>query len=226
MRWYLTTRARFGLALGCSSLASILLFVIGAISNHSFAFDYLIYNLSLAWIPLVLTLGIVRMLRTHVWSSWPTFILTLFWLGFLPNTFYMISDYIHLQQVAPSSLLYDVIMFSSFILNAFILGLVSLYTIHMELRKRMTLQGSWVMFTAIVLLTSYAIYLGRDLRWNTWDVLLNPASILFDVSDGLLHPASHSDMFSITFGFSLLIGSIYIAVWYALKTARQLKTSE
>jgi len=226
MRFYLSTRARFGLALGCSSIVSLLLFGVSVIRDHSFSFWYLVYNLCLAWVPLVLTMWIVRMLRTHVWSSWSTFIVTLFWLGFLPNTFYMISDYIHLQQVPTDDLLFDVVMFSSFILNAFVLGLVSLYVIHAELRKRMTVAGSWCMFAAITFLTSYAIYLGRDLRWNTWDVLLNPASILFDVSDGLLHPATHPDMFTTTFGFSLLIASLYIVVWYALKAARQLKLPE
>jgi uncharacterized membrane protein len=212
-----------GLALACSSLASVALFAAGALRNHSLTFDYLIYNLFLAWIPLILTIWLQRMLRTKLWSSWAPFVLTLFWLGFLPNSFYMISDYIHLQEVARVDLIYDVIMFSSFILNAFILGLVSLYVVHIELRKRVSLMSSWWMVATTIFLTSFAIYIGRDLRWNTWDVLLNPASILFDISDRLLAPHQHPEMFTTTFGFAVLIGSIYAVVWYAARALRQQK---
>jgi uncharacterized membrane protein len=212
-----------GLALACSSLASVALFAAGAWRNHSLTFDYLIYNLFLAWIPLLLTIWLQRMLRTKLWSSWAPFVLTLFWLGFLPNSFYMISDYIHLQEVARVDLIYDVIMFSSFILNAFILGLVSLYMVHSELRKRVSRVSSWWMVAVTIFLTSFAIYIGRDLRWNTWDVLLNPASILFDISDRLLAPHQHPEMFTTTFGFAVLIGSTYAVVWYAARALRQEK---
>jgi uncharacterized membrane protein len=226
MRWYVSTRSRLGLALAAASLASVALFLAGAMRNHSLTFDYLIYNLVLAWIPLGLTLWLQRMLRTKLWSGWAPFLLTLFWLGFLPNTFYMISDYIHLQEVARVDLIYDVIMFSSFILNAFMLGLVSLYIVHGELRKRVSLAVSWWMIAATIFLTSFAIYIGRDLRWNTWDVLLNPASILFDVSDRLLAPHQHPEMFTTTLGFGVLISSIYVVLWYAARALRQQKVPE
>jgi uncharacterized membrane protein len=223
MKWYVSTRSRLGLALAGSSLASVALFAAGAWRNHSLTFDYLIYNLFLAWIPLALTIWLQKMLRAKLWSSWAPFVLTLFWLGFLPNSFYMISDYIHLQEVPRVDLIYDVIMFSSFILNAFFLGLISLYVVHGELRKRVSLVSSWWMMTVTIFLTSFAIYIGRDLRWNTWDVLLNPASILFDVSDRLLAPHQHPEMFTTTFGFAVLIGSIYAVVWYAARALRQQK---
>ncbi len=222
----MTTRSRLGLALGCSSLVSVALFGVGALRDGSLKFDYLIYNLFLAWIPLGLTVWLVHMLRTRLWSSWSTFLLTLFWLGFLPNAFYMISDYIHIQEVTSGEVLYDVIMFSSFILNAFILGLMSLYLIHSELRKRVSLAISWWMMSAAIFLISFAIYIGRDLRWNTWDVFLNPASILFDVSDRLLTPKAHPEMFSTTFGFAVLIGSTYAVAWYAARALRQQKLPE
>jgi uncharacterized membrane protein len=226
MKWYVSTRSRLGIALACSSLASVALFLAGAWRNHSFTFDYLVYNLFLAWIPLFLTVWLQRLLRKKLWSHWSPFVLTLFWLGFLPNSFYMISDYIHLQEVARVDLIYDVIMFSSFILNAFILGLVSLYVVHGELRKRVSLKASWLLMTATIFLTSFAIYIGRDLRWNTWDVLLNPASILFDVSDRLLAPHQHPEMFTTTFGFTVLIGTMYGVVWCAARAIRTQKFTD
>ena len=51
------------------------------------------------------------------------------------------------------------------------------------------------------------------MRWNSWDVLLNPAGILFDISDKLIHPLTNLDMFTTTLSFFILLGSLYIVGW-------------
>lgn len=189
------------------------LFIAGAVANRSLQFGYLLWNLFLAWLPFVVMLALLRVLRTHYWSSWTALGLTLLWLLLLPNTFYMISDFVHIQDVLRHNLLYDVVMFTSFIFTASLLGFSSLYMIHAELRKRVALQTSSILIAIIIFLCSFAIYLGRDLRWNSWDVLVNPAGILFDVSDHLIHPLEHGDMFTTTFSFFVLLGSLYIVGW-------------
>src|SRR5690348_10288215 len=80
----------------------------------SLAFSYLPWNLFLAWIPLGLTALLVYYLRHHRWSNWPGLILTVAWLLFLPNSFYLVSDYIHLQGTPTESALYDAVMFTMF----------------------------------------------------------------------------------------------------------------
>ncbi|HSX33010.1 MAG TPA: DUF1361 domain-containing protein [Candidatus Saccharimonadales bacterium] len=223
MKWYVSTRGRFGLALLGSSLVSCLLYGIGVLFNHALPFWYLTYNLFLAWIPLGVALWLTRLLKHKLWSSWQAIVLTIAWLVFLPNSFYMITDFIHLRDYWQPDTVYEIIMFSSFILNAFILGLTSLYAVHSQLRWRMRDRNSTLTLGVIMLATSFAIYIGRDLRWNTWDVILNPASILFDLSDRLLHPFSHPEMFTTTLGFFALIASVYCIVWYAARTLHQQK---
>lgn len=208
-----SARERVVVSLGGLTAVSIGLFVAGAVANHSMQFAYLIWNLFLAWLPLMFMALLFRSLRTRLWSSWLPFVLTLLWLIFLPNSFYMISDFIHIQDVPRHNLLYDVVMFTAFIFTAALVGFCSLYLVHAELRKRMKMVSSSVLIGAILFLCSFAIYLGRDLRWNSWDVLVNPAGILFDISDHLIHPLLHLEMFSITFTFFLLLGSLYIVGW-------------
>lgn len=220
MRFYISVRARLGLALAFSSLASVGLFVVGAISNHSSTFAYLNWNLFLAWVPLIFTLWLEKVLRGNLWSSWRALILTILWLGFLPNTFYMISDFIHVQDVQRVDLLYDVVMFSSFIFNGVILGFVSLFLVHKELLKRLSKRVSTLLVALILLACSFAIYLGRDLRWNTWDVLINPASVLFDVSDPVINPRAHPQTFSTTLSFFVLLGSLYTVTWHIARNLR------
>ncbi len=226
MRWYVSTRARLGLALGVASLASVCLFLVSALRNHTWALYYLSWNLFLAWVPLLLSLWLLKVLRTHLWSSWRAIILTLFWLGFLPNSFYIVTDFIHLQDAPSVDLVFDVVMFGSFILNGFLIGLISLYLVHGQLRWRMRNRNSTLALAGIIFLVSFAIYIGRDLRWNTWDVLLNPASLLFDVSDRLLHAGAHPEMFTATFGFFVLIGTVYGIAWHAAKATRQQRMPE
>src|ERR1044072_493219 len=98
MKWYLSTRAKFGLAVGASSLLSVGIFLIGALANQSWDFWYFTWNLLLAWVPLLMILMLERSLRHRSWSDWQPIVLTLLFLAFLPNTFYMITDIIHLQE--------------------------------------------------------------------------------------------------------------------------------
>jgi uncharacterized membrane protein len=226
MKWYISTRTRLALALAFASLTSVLLFIVGALRNGSTVFDYLIWNLFLAWVPLVLMLWLSRVLRRKLWSSWQALTLTVMFVCFLPNTFYLVTDVIHLQETPRVDLVYDIIMFMSFILNGMLLGLTSVYLFHAELRKRLTMRKSWTLLLLLLLLTSFAIYIGRDLRWNSWDILLNPASILFEVSDRLLAPMAHPELFSTTLGFFALITSVYVVLWHAARALRQQKMTD
>jgi uncharacterized membrane protein len=223
MRWYLTTRVRLGVALGCTSLLSFCFFVVGALSSHDATLWYLNWNLFLAWVPLLIMLWLERTLRHRLWSSWQALLLTFLFVVFLPNTFYVMTDIIHLQEVAHTDLIYDVVMFNSFIFNACILGFLSIYLLHAELRKRISKQMSWLLVLATIFSTSFAIYIGRDLRWSTWDVLLNPASILFEVSERLLHPSMHPELLTTTCSFFVLLSSLYVVVWFAARATRQQK---
>lgn len=213
-RFYLSARARLGVALAASSLASVGLFFVGAWSNQSFEFAYLMWNLFLAWIPLFLVLQLERVLRTNLWSSWVALLFTALWVGFLPNSFYLITDYIHIQEVTPRvDLLYDVVMFSSFIFNGVLLGYISLYLVHWQLVQRVSARLATALIGFVLLLSSFAIYIGRELRWNTWDIIANPASLLLDVSDRVLNPREHPQAFTTTVTFFILLTSIYAVIW-------------
>lgn len=223
MRWYFSSTTRLGLALLLSSLTSIGLFLAGALSNHSFQFSYLIWNLFLAWIPLGLALWLHKVLRRKLWSSWEALAITALWLGFLPNSFYMISDFIHVQDVSRVDVLSDVVTLSSFIFNGVILGFVALYNVHYELLARVSKQAAHIIISFVLLVCSFAIYVGRDLRWNTWDVFINPGGILIDVSDRLLHPFVYAQTYTTTAIFFVLLGSFYIVAWQMVRAMRYQK---
>lgn len=203
-----------------ASGASIVLLVADGLHNNSFYFTYLIWNLFLAWLPLLFAFWLVGVLKNKLWSSWEGIGVSALWLAFLPNSFYMVSDYIHLQEVSSRDLLYDSVMLTSFISTAVVLGICSLYMVHQEFMKRFSVRTCNIWLTAILLLCSFAIYIGRDLRWNSWDILTNPGGLIFDVSDRFLHPSQFPEMFLTTGIFLLLISVLYGTAWYAIAMIR------
>lgn len=219
MRWRLSNTTRVACALVFSNLVSIALFVVGSITNHSSEFRYLVWNLFLAWIPLLLSMWLLHILKHKLWSSWLAIFVTLLWVGFLPNSFYMISDFIHVQDIPRVDLLYDVVMFCSFIFNGVILGFFSLYVVHHALLARVNYRSAHITIAGVLMLCGFAIYIGRELRWNTWDILVNPGGLLVDISSRLMSPASYPDALATTLTFFVLLGSVYLVVW---QTARML----
>lgn len=213
-------RNQYILALGISTLVSVGLFAYGAWRNQSLEFDYLVWNLFLAWLPLVFAVRLVAVLRRKLWSSWEAMGLSVLWLAFLPNSFYMISDFIHLQDVQRFDVVYDTIMLTSFIYTGVTLGFSSLYLIHLQLRRRVSRQAANFCVALTLFLSSAAVYIGRDLRWNSWDILTNPGGLLFDISDRILHPVSYPQMLLTIVSFFVLLLSMYGLLWQGSKLMR------
>lgn len=220
MRFYFSARTRLGLALLLTTVVSLVLFGIGMVRNNSTEFGYFIWNLFLAWLPLLFALWLGNTLRRKLWSSWEAMGVTLLWLVFLPNAFYIVTDLIHIRELHRVDFLLDVIMFASFVFNGLLLGYIALYGIHQELIKRVSNRMAATLIGGVLLLCSFAIYLGRELRWNTWDLLVNPGGILVDISDRFLYPANYPSAFEVTGGFFVLLGSMYVVLWQMARYLR------
>lgn len=211
-------------ALLASSLLSVALYLIGTVRYDSTDFWFLNWNLFLAWLPLLLVLCLVKYLKENQWLSWQGILLTLLWLSFLPNSFYLISDLMHLNSLYIADPLYFAVMIFSFSFNGLVLGFTSMYLIHRQLLKRLKpprLAHGCIAF--VLLLCSFAIYLGRYMRWNTWDIILNPAGVVFDVSDRIINPVAHGQTFQVTALFFVLLGSMYWVLWEIVAALQQKK---
>ena len=207
-------------ALLLTNFVSIFLFLLRTIGADSVRYWFMLRNLVLAWVSPLIAWWIVRRVAKTKWRTWQNIGLSVIWLGFLPNSFYMVSDLIHVHQTGEVSIIFDAVLFTSFIFNGFIAGFMGVLFLHRELLRRMTMQRSFAVITGVFALCGYAIYLGRVLRWNTWDALLHPSGLLFDISDNILHPLQHMQSFVVTLSFTVLITSFYILVWEFMQTIR------
>lgn len=209
-----------GRSLVYSALVSVGLFIVRVVSYHSYNYWYLNWNLILAALPLFFALCLARYLVKNPWYSWQGVLLTLLCLGFLPNSFYIGSDFIHVQYTEQATLLFDIVLLLSFTINGLIYGYISVYLIHKELLKRFRASTAHWLVGLLFLACSFAIYIGRYLRWSTWDVLVNPTGILFDVSERFLNPAAHTQTFETTALFFAFLAPLYIIFWRSIEALK------
>lgn len=210
------------ITLGASSLLSMLLLAARVVYSDTGRYVFMIWNLFLAWIPFALALLIMYASERKM-APWVRTLGFCVWLGFLPNAFYILSDFIHLHPTGEVSMLSDVVLMASFVWNGFLLGFISVYLMQLELMKYFSRRSAHAVVATIFLACSFAIYLGRYLRWNTWDVVANPADVLIDVSDRIINPAAHLQTVSTTVLFFALLSTIYFVVWQLIELLRTSK---
>jgi uncharacterized membrane protein len=212
-------------AVGLVSLLCLALFFVRVAVTGTWHYWFIPENLVLAWVSLVFAWLLVDQLKQRRWLSWQNIALSILWLVFLPHGWYVLTDFIHVYPSAEISQLYDIVMMSSLVVCGFILAFTSLYLVHQQLRQRLGSRISAELVAAIILLSSFAIYLGRDLRWNSWDVITNPSGLILNVSDRLLDPLGHPRALNVTALFFLLISTIYLAIWILLPPSTTKKSS-
>ena len=195
-----------------SSFLSVGLLACRVISGESWRYWFVLWNLFLAWLPLLFAFALTRWLNSNRWLSWKGVALTILWLGFLPNSFYLISDFIHLKDTGEVSILFDAVLFMTFAWNGLLLGFTAVHMVHVELLKRMPKRHVVQLIAITFILCSFAIYLGRYLEWNTWDILVNPAGILFDLSERVVEPTSYPSTFTTTALFAVTLSAMYYSV--------------
>lgn len=214
---------RYLQAAGLLSLLCLALFFGRYLLTGHLHFWFIPGNLFLSWLSLLFAWLLVLQLRITPWSAWQNLALTFIWLVVLPNSWYVLTDFIHLYATGEVSLLYDIELISSLVICGFLLGFTSLYLVHKELLKRVGEMFSNLVVISVILLSSFAIYLGRDLRWNTWDVLADPSGLILNVSDRILDPFGHPRAINVTFLFFILLSVLYFAFWLFVRPLPEAK---
>lgn len=198
--------------------------LIGArmVYSHTVHYWFLLWNLALAWVPLVMAGIAHRLSASRRGSVWVVVVLAAgVWLLFFPNAPYILTDFLHLGSMGdlvPGW--YDVLMLFWFAWTGLLLGVVSLYLMHDIVGRAVGTVGGWVFVVLAAGLGSFGIYLGRFMRWNSWDLLQRPLPLADKVWSGVSDPLAQPRLTAFTVLFALLFLFIYVAVYIFARFAR------
>jgi uncharacterized membrane protein len=194
------------------SIFGIILVLLRQFLETDKTFLFLLWNFFLAGLPLIFSSIMVQMSKSNF--SRNIIVMTgIVWLLFLPNAPYMLTDYIHVMYGDRGYLLLDAFTLSWFAISAFIAAVISLNDISGLLMQRYhRYLVSLIVFT-ICLMCSFGIYLGRDLRFNSWDVIMRPRAIVTETVVRLSNPMA--DFY--TWISATIIGLLLFLVYQGVK---------
>ncbi len=188
-----------------SMLLSVVLLMIRMKLNQSFFFLFLIWNLFLAVIPFAITTYLISNPKL---SKYGLVLWFGVWLLFLPNAPYIITDLLHLRMGTNHLVWLDILVVTSFALNGLMLFFFSLLDMKEILGSYINKKFLNLIYSSILFLSGFGVYLGRFLRYNSWGIIQNPISLLNDISYIILHPNLNFEawLFTFLFGSFLTIG--------------------
>jgi uncharacterized membrane protein len=161
----------------------LLLIIISILKNNVYGFMTL--NLFLAYIPLELCL-LLKLFKPRRKFEWPLFVIfSLIFVFMVPNTFYMITDLIHLNQFAfnfYAGLNIIEWKYFSYLVAAVFFSLYCLMLIFLEMST--FTRYMWLNRTIILImmfLNGLGIYMGRFLRVHSVYLINEPLRIIREV---------------------------------------------
>jgi uncharacterized membrane protein len=178
--------------------------------TETFDYGFLVWNLMLAWIPVVFAvLATAAATARNRAAPVALALAAVAWLLFFPNAPYIVTDFQHIGAMGPGvPTWYDVMVVAWFAFAGLFLGVVSLYLMQRLVERLIGRRWGWWFVIGVTAVASVGIYVGRFLRWNSWDVFSDPSVIANPVWERLRDPAGSQRLIAFTamyFGFFLFV---------------------
>jgi uncharacterized membrane protein len=216
MRSYLTNKEiQF---LSALTAFCIFLSVFRCSYTHSRTFFFLNWNLLLAMLPWGISMLLVmkpKFRENRVLVS----ISIMLWLLFFPNAPYILTDLFHTKAHRGIPMWYDLVLILSYAWTGLLYGLFSLWHIERVLQRYFSIKTITRMSSALFFVVAFGIYLGRVLRWNSWDALTHPVTLLEDILVRFYEPEAYPQ----TWGMTLLLGVFLNIVYWTFKYVHSVK---
>jgi uncharacterized membrane protein len=207
-------RSKIDRLITLSMLFSCILVPARIIYTGRLTFIFLVWNLILAYVPYFIT----QMLTQNTkWlnSRVKLTIVVLAWLAFIPNSFYILTDLFHLQDRYNDRLVpqwYDLAMIFSFAWNGLLLGILSIRQMEKIICRHLFKIPELLFLCPVMWMNAWGVYIGRYLRYNSWDVLTDPLQLSKDICVILLHPIEYKNASGMIFCFSILMTLFYLTL--------------
>jgi uncharacterized membrane protein len=200
------------LALSFTSAFCVALVVARILWTSNLLYSFLVWNLFLAWLPMVFALLSCERYHCARARDWRFLGLAGGWLLFFPNAPYIFTDLIHLTTNFYRAFWVDLSLILLCALTGLVLGFVSLYLMHGVVQRVLGRPASWLFIAAVAGLSGFGIYLGRFMRFNSWDVVVKPWQLYHGIGHWAADPLANST----TLAFPVLFGAFVFMTYLML----------
>jgi uncharacterized membrane protein len=199
--------------LASATIFSVAIWRVRAEFSGSERYAFLIWNLFLAWIPFIISYITYTLTMRRRWIYLFIPVAAFLWLIFFPNAPYILTDFQHLAYTSSDlPVWYDVMMLIWFAFTGLLLGMVSLFLMQEIVRREFGRWVGWAFVAAVAGLSAAGVYMGRFLRWNSWDILRDPTGIALYSFERVQDPSLQS------IGFIGLFGAFFLFLYMTLYT--------
>ncbi|WP_341903235.1 DUF1361 domain-containing protein [Fluviicola taffensis] len=171
-------------------------------------FLFLNWNLFLAFVPWLFTV-ILTMSPNLQKSRWAVFGMLGVWLLFFPNASYILTDLFHLSHNSSMPIWFDLVLILSFAWTGLLYGFLSLWNLEELMEQFLSSKVITALSVFLLFVSGFGIYIGRYLRWNSWDILHHPTKLMGDIGDRLINPFDHTRTWGVTVFMGLFLTMLY-----------------
>lgn len=172
---------------------------------------FLNWNLFLSFIPWFISHILAN--KNGLKNKFSKLFMFMVWLLFFPNSMYILTDLFHLRLTSNFPIWFDFVLITSFAWTGFIFGLISLLNIEKFLKVFFARNTVNIILALFLFIGSYGVYIGRYLRWNSWDIIVQPISLICNIKNELTDPWAHKG----TWGMTLLMGVLLNMMFWSVK---------
>ncbi|MCX6318881.1 MAG: DUF1361 domain-containing protein [Bacteroidetes bacterium] len=212
-RWYVSLKNVLAMNewIFLSCMFSMILLAVRMIVTGRIDFIFLPWNLFLAYIPYRLTewlAGSVRVLENKI----QLILLLVVWLLFIPNAFYIITDLFHIAKGRSAPSWFDLLLVFSFAWNGILFGVRSLRRVECIVNVTLGQRVSFIMVLIVMWLIAWGMYIGRYLRFNSWDILTDPFALAGELLEMIVHPFDHMYGWGMSVCYAFFMTLLYFSI--------------
>lgn len=179
-------------------------------------FLFLNWNLFLAFVPWFFTV-ILAMSPNLQKSRLAVFGMLGIWLVFFPNASYILTDLFHLSHHSSMPIWFDLVLILSFAWTGLLYGFLSLWNLEALMEQFLSKRTITLLSVFLLFVSSFGIYIGRYLRWNSWDILHHPTKLMGDIGDRIINPFDHARTWGVTVFMGLFLTILYFTFRFLRK---------
>lgn len=197
------------------TILAVILNVLRVIIWGKMSLIYILWNILLAFIPFFISFILLSLSKEKKLSKIIFIVGFILWMLFIPNAPYIVTDFIHLGEIRSVPMIYDVFLIFSSASVGLMLGFHSFFHIEQIIKTKYSPRVTSLIMSLIMIIISFGIYLGRFMRFNSWDVFVNHTSLIKNVWKIFSQSTANTEVYLYTGLFFFFLSLSYKAWMYS-----------